>query len=56
MSPKLLPQLLPFKPIKPYIRPDNRENKAMTVVVGLMCLDGVVLCADQPFDLLYTAI
>src|SRR5580704_12460596 len=38
---------LPNRPLKPYIQPDKRENKAMTVVVGFSTGDAVVLCADQ---------
>jgi 20S proteasome alpha/beta subunit len=32
---------------KPYIRPDCRETKAVTIAVGLKCLDGIVLAADE---------
>jgi 20S proteasome alpha/beta subunit len=38
---------LPKPPQKPYIRPDKRESKAMTIVAGFRCADGIVLCADQ---------
>jgi 20S proteasome alpha/beta subunit len=38
---------LPKPSLKPYIRPIRQENKAMTVVVGLRCKDGIVICADQ---------
>jgi 20S proteasome alpha/beta subunit len=45
MSVTAIPKL-PYRPTKPYIQP-HREAKAMTIVVGLKCQDGVVLCADQ---------
>jgi 20S proteasome alpha/beta subunit len=36
------------KPLrKPYIRPNQRENKAMTVVVGFRCSGGIVIGADR---------
>jgi 20S proteasome alpha/beta subunit len=36
------------KPIqKPYIQPGTRKGKAMTIVAGFRCTDGIVLCADQ---------
>jgi hypothetical protein len=38
---------LPNKPTKPYIQPDKREKKAMTIAAGFRCSDGIVLCADS---------
>lgn len=45
--PVLRPNRLPKKPIKPYIRPDKRENKSMTIVTGFRCSDGLIIAADQ---------
>jgi 20S proteasome alpha/beta subunit len=33
-------------PRKPYIQPDKREKKAMTIAAGFRCKDGVILCSD----------
>lgn len=40
-------QRLPKIPLKPYIRPDKRGIKAMTIAAGFRCADGIVLCADS---------
>ena len=50
LAPKPLPsyrEMLGTRPQKSYIRPDKREAKAMTVVVGLQCEEGIVICSDQ---------
>jgi 20S proteasome alpha/beta subunit len=38
---------LPKPPRKTYIRPDKRESKAVTLVAGFRCSDGLVVCADR---------
>jgi 20S proteasome alpha/beta subunit len=38
---------LPKVPIKPYIRPDQRENTAMTIAVGVTYEYGIILCSDR---------
>jgi 20S proteasome alpha/beta subunit len=49
-SPKPLPSYLErlgTRPQKPYIRRIKRERKAMTIVVGFRCANGIVLGADR---------
>ncbi len=38
---------LPPKPRKPYIQPNKRENKAMTIGLGFHYAGGIILGADQ---------
>src|SRR6266496_4006586 len=38
---------LPNKHVTPYIRPDKRESKTMTIVTGFRCANGIVLGADR---------
>jgi len=38
---------LPKRPVPPYIRPNERGNKAMTIALGFKCIDGIVLCSDS---------
>src|SRR5271170_6684014 len=40
-------QPLPNPSLKPYIRPNDRRNKVMTIAAGFKCSDGIVLCADS---------
>ena len=46
-----LRQRLSRTPIKPYIHPVKRENKAMTIGVGFECADGVIMGADRQMTL-----
>jgi hypothetical protein len=46
MSVTAIPKL-PNKLRKPYIQPDKREKKAMTIALGFPCIDGIVLCSDS---------
>jgi hypothetical protein len=46
MSVTAIPKLSNRLP-KPYIQPDKREKKAMTIALGFFCMDGVVLCSDS---------
>jgi 20S proteasome alpha/beta subunit len=39
--PILIPNRLPYKPTKPYIR------STMTIAAGFTCEKGIVLCADR---------
>jgi hypothetical protein len=41
-----LPQKFPYRDQKPYIPPQRKGVKAMTIAAGFRCKDGVVLCAD----------
>jgi 20S proteasome alpha/beta subunit len=38
---------LPKKTLKPYIHPDTREHKAMTIGVAFDCMDGIIMGADR---------
>src|SRR5208282_3434119 len=38
---------LPNRSPKPYILPNKRETKAMTIALGFPCIDGIVLCSDS---------
>lgn len=40
------PRRLPYDPRKPYIPPQRKGAKAMTIAAGFRCQDGVVLAAD----------
>lgn len=46
MSLSAIPRL-PNRPSRPYIRPVPKKVKAMTIVIGFQCGDGIVLAADR---------
>jgi hypothetical protein len=47
MSVAATPVRLPNHLRKPYIQPDKREKKAMTIGIGFECMAGVILGADR---------
>src|SRR5208283_3493768 len=48
--PFLLPERLPSRSPKPYIRLQRMGAQAVTIAAGFQCSDGVVLCADTEIN------
>lgn len=51
IRPLPFPQKLPCRDQKPYIPPQRKGARAMTIVAGFRCTDGIVVCADQQISL-----